>query len=303
MSSRAPRSRRTRALRAALTAAAVLLLAAALAGAVRAGVRTREAPEVRNLTTTGPVPPQSVEPATGARRAVAAPGETVLTVPVYLWRDGCAPTSTGMVVGYWDGHGFPDLVPGDASTDTPAAYQMVASHGTAGAPGHYEDYSLPKDDAGADCPGRQERGAGRRRARRRFGRRLHAHIVERLTVSGTAGAGPTWSGRRSSTTRSSDSAASPPRTPTSTTASPARGRSPSPGCGRRSTPAGRWCCASTATATAGPTTPSPASAIARPAATRSTPAGTPGPGPSAGSASAASPAATSGASAARRPSR
>jgi hypothetical protein len=137
-------------MRVALTTAAVLLLAAALAGAVRAGVRTPEAPEARNLTTTGPVPPRSVEPATGARRAVAAPGETILTVPVYLWRDGCAPTSAGMVLGYWDGHGFPDLVPGDASTDTPAAYQMVASHGTAGAPGHYEDYSLPKDDVGED---------------------------------------------------------------------------------------------------------------------------------------------------------
>ena len=72
MSSRAPRSRRTHAVRVALTAAGVLLLAAAMAGAVRAGVRTLGAPEARSLTTTGPVPPKSVEPATGARRAVAA---------------------------------------------------------------------------------------------------------------------------------------------------------------------------------------------------------------------------------------
>ena len=119
-----------------------------------------------------------MEPAIGARRAVAAAGETVLPVPAYLWRDGCGPTATGMVLGYWDGHGFPDLVPGDASTDTPAAYQMIASHGTAGAPGHYEDYSLPEDDAGALAPDRSETPAGDEHARR-LRRRLHAHLAER----------------------------------------------------------------------------------------------------------------------------
>ena len=138
----------------------MLLTAVALAGAARAGVLTRQASAVRTLTTTGPLPPKSVEPAIGARRAVAAAGETILSVPVYLWRDGCAPTATGMVLGYWDGHGFPDLVPGDASTDTPAAYQMIATHGTAGAPGHYEDYSLPEDDAGALAADRSEKPAG-----------------------------------------------------------------------------------------------------------------------------------------------
>jgi hypothetical protein len=115
---------------------------------------------VRSLTTTGPVPPKSVEPATGARRAVAAAGETVLNVPAYLWRDGCAPTSTGMVLGYWDGHGFPDLVPGDAGTDTVAAYQMIASHGTPGAPGHYEDYAVPNDDGGAVLADKSEPPSG-----------------------------------------------------------------------------------------------------------------------------------------------
>jgi hypothetical protein len=160
VSPRAARSPGAHTRRAVLTAAAVLLLAAALAGAVRAGVQTRQAPGVRNLTTTGPVPPKSVEPATGARRAVAATGETVLSVPAYLWRDGCAPTSTGMVLGYWDGHGFPDLVPGDASTDTAAAYQLVASHGAAGAQGHYEDYSLPQDDGSAVLADKSEEPAG-----------------------------------------------------------------------------------------------------------------------------------------------
>ncbi|HEX5641855.1 MAG TPA: hypothetical protein VFZ86_05885 [Thermoleophilia bacterium] len=143
-----------------MTAAAVLLIAAALAGAARAGVPARQAGEARTLTTTGPLPPKSVEPAVGARRAVAAAGESVLPVPAYLWRDGCGPTATGMVLGYWDGRGFPDLVPGDASTDTPAAYQMIASHGTAGSPGHYDDYSLPEDDAGGLAPDRSEKPAG-----------------------------------------------------------------------------------------------------------------------------------------------
>jgi hypothetical protein len=64
------------------------------------------------------------------------------------------------VLGYWDGHGFPDLVPGDASTDTAAAYQMIASHGTPEAPGHYEDYALPRDDDGVIQPDKSQAPAG-----------------------------------------------------------------------------------------------------------------------------------------------
>ena len=154
------RARRALAGRAALLAAAILL-AAVLAGAVSAGAQAREAPKTQGLTTTGPIPPANVRPATGARRAVAAAGEVVVAgVPAYIWHDGCAPTSTGMVLGYWDGHGFPDLIPGDASTPTAAAYQAIASHGTPAAPGHYEDYALPTDSGGALKPDKSEPPAG-----------------------------------------------------------------------------------------------------------------------------------------------
>ncbi len=169
MSSRTALSPRDHLLRAsariaAVTAATLLLATAALAaappGVAGEGVLAGQAAAARSLTTTGPLPPRSVAPATGARRAVAAAGETVLSVPVYMWRDGCAPTATGMVLGYWDGHGFPDLVPGDASTDTPAAYQMIASHGAPAAPGHYEDYALPRDDDGVIQPDKSQAPAG-----------------------------------------------------------------------------------------------------------------------------------------------
>ena len=142
-------------------AAAILLAVTVLAGAASAGAYAREAPKTQGLTTTGPIPPANVKPATGARRAVAAAGEVVVAgVPAYLWHDGCAPTSTGMVLGYWDGHGFPDLIPGDARTATAAVYQAIASHGTAADPGHYEDYAYPEDSGGAIKPDKSEPPAG-----------------------------------------------------------------------------------------------------------------------------------------------
>ena len=141
--------------------AAILLAIAVLAGAVSAAAQAREALKTQGLTTTGPIPPANVRPATGARRAVAAAGEVVVAgVPAYIWHDGCAPTSTGMVLGYWDGHGFPDLIPGDASTPTAAVYQAIASHGSAAAPGNYEDYALPTDSGGAIKPDKSEPPAG-----------------------------------------------------------------------------------------------------------------------------------------------
>lgn len=74
-------------------------------------------------------------------------------VPSYLWRHGCGPTAVAMVLGYWDLNGFPDLFPGDASTQTAVIDQSIASGGdyppdTPWPPGsehHYEDYSRPVD--------------------------------------------------------------------------------------------------------------------------------------------------------------
>ncbi len=63
-----------------------------------------------------------------------------LNPPPYEWRHGCGPTSAGMVIAYWDAQGFVDLIPGDGSTQTASANNMMASVE------HYNDYALPLDD-------------------------------------------------------------------------------------------------------------------------------------------------------------
>jgi hypothetical protein len=149
----------------AIPAAVGILLAAT---ALLAGVHAAAAPAAdpvagHTLTTTGPTPPATVKPPTGARRATAGAGETLIVgVPAYLWRDGCAPTSVGMIVGYYDGHGFPDLVAGDASSQSAnaAVSQMIASHGSVSDPRHYEDYALPKDSGDAILADRSAAPAG-----------------------------------------------------------------------------------------------------------------------------------------------
>ena len=47
-------------------------------------------------------------------------------VPQYYWYYGCAPTSGGMLVGYWDANGY-DLVEGDISTYNATAKTAIAS--------------------------------------------------------------------------------------------------------------------------------------------------------------------------------
>jgi hypothetical protein len=116
-------------------------------------------------STTGPTPPANVRfdgpRVKGGVSGPGAPGEVVIPgVPAYRWRDGCGPTAMGMIVGYWDGQGYDDLVPGDATTQTTAASQMIASHGTADAPLHYEDYSLPEETSSTVLPDRSEAPAG-----------------------------------------------------------------------------------------------------------------------------------------------
>jgi uncharacterized protein YfiM (DUF2279 family) len=58
----------------------------------------------------------------------------------YIWHHGCGPTAAGMVIGYWDRNGFPNLIPGDSTTQTNEVNEAIASSG------HYNDYSLPRDD-------------------------------------------------------------------------------------------------------------------------------------------------------------
>jgi hypothetical protein len=65
-----------------------------------------------------------------------------------------------MVLGYWDEHGYPDLVPGSAGTETAETRQMIASRGTADDPGHYEDYALPKEGSSGILADRSELPVG-----------------------------------------------------------------------------------------------------------------------------------------------
>lgn len=60
-------------------------------------------------------------------------------VPAYYWRYGCGPTALGMIIGYYDEHGFSDLFTGPSMTQTPVVQQSIASDE------HYSDYSLPLD--------------------------------------------------------------------------------------------------------------------------------------------------------------
>jgi hypothetical protein len=68
-------------------------------------------------------------------------------VPSYSWRHGCGPTSAGMVIGYYDLHGYPWLIPGDSSSQTEEVNEAIASQNTPTAiSNHYEDYSIPVDN-------------------------------------------------------------------------------------------------------------------------------------------------------------
>lgn len=62
-------------------------------------------------------------------------------VPSYKWYQGCGPTVAGMIIGYWDAHGFDDLIDGsnDWSDNNTAVKAMIASEG------HIRDYAPDVD--------------------------------------------------------------------------------------------------------------------------------------------------------------
>jgi hypothetical protein len=91
-------------------------------------------------STTGPAPPPGVE--VGGGQAASSATVVIPGVPVYMWHQGCGPTAAGMVLGYWDGNGFGNLVPGSAATQTAAVNDMI---GTQGPSSNYTDYCLPLD--------------------------------------------------------------------------------------------------------------------------------------------------------------
>jgi hypothetical protein len=52
---------------------------------------------------------------------------TVSGVPLYFWRDGCSPTAAGMVLGYWQSHGYPNLPTGNTLIDNLATAMGTGS--------------------------------------------------------------------------------------------------------------------------------------------------------------------------------
>ncbi|OGF66573.1 MAG: hypothetical protein A2Y62_01015 [Candidatus Fischerbacteria bacterium RBG_13_37_8] len=75
-------------------------------------------------STTGPIPPAGLYQG----KAYSSLAQVVISgIPIYLWHRGCGPTAVGMVIGYWDGKGFDQLVPGDATTQTSAVNAMIAT--------------------------------------------------------------------------------------------------------------------------------------------------------------------------------
>jgi hypothetical protein len=90
-----------------------------------------------------PVPPPNINRGLTPKPPLTGQGGdnivVISGVPSYLWKDGCGPTSLGMVIGYYDGIGFSDLVPGDASLQTTDVQNMISTND------HYIDYSKPID--------------------------------------------------------------------------------------------------------------------------------------------------------------
>ena len=112
-------------------------------------------------STTGPYPPPGIAPKIAETNNAYLASTTTIAVPGYLWRHGCGPTALGMVLGYYDMQGLDNLYPGDASTQTEAVNQGIASQRSAANPGHYEDYSLPDDSGHSNpLPDRSEPPAG-----------------------------------------------------------------------------------------------------------------------------------------------
>jgi hypothetical protein len=85
--------------------------------------------------------------------ALAGVQKTIPDVPSYYWYRGCGPTAGGMIIGYWDAHGFDNLIVGsnDWNTNQQAIKTMIAS------PGHDADYwptpdrKPPPDYHADDC--------------------------------------------------------------------------------------------------------------------------------------------------------
>ena len=103
-------------------------------------------------STTGPTPPEDCP--MGSRSSPIGDSTIISDVPSYTWYNGCGPTAAGMVIGYWDGQGFDELVPGDASSQTAAVNSMISSSG------NYDDYCVPIDSPPNLLPDKSELPVG-----------------------------------------------------------------------------------------------------------------------------------------------
>jgi len=92
---------------------------------------------IAQQSTLGPIPPEGTY--RGKVDKISDVQVLISGVPSYIWHRGCGPTALGMVIGYYDGQGYPDLIDGDASTQTTSVNNAIANDQ------HYNDYSLPED--------------------------------------------------------------------------------------------------------------------------------------------------------------
>jgi hypothetical protein len=104
-------------------------------------------PAYAQQSTSGPNPPPGMDP---GRQNITKSQVVLSDFPVYLWHHGCGPTTVGMVIGYWDGHGCDNMVPGDAVTQTDAVNDMIADDDqnpscSGSASNHFQDYCCPID--------------------------------------------------------------------------------------------------------------------------------------------------------------
>ena len=112
-------------------------------------------------STSGPFSPAGIDrglrPPDKSRKVIGG-------VPSYIWHHGCGPTAAGMVLGFWDGFAFPNLISGSANTQTIEVSEMMATDGGnegcgISASDHFRDYSCPIDASpGALQPDRSETG-------------------------------------------------------------------------------------------------------------------------------------------------
>jgi len=106
-------------------------------------------------STTGPVPPAGIDLIGHVFSGFRIQAATVISgVPPYLWRHGCGPTAVGMVTGYYDSHGYPNLISGSAFPQGNAVNAAIASDE------NYNDYCLPLDSYPNLLPDKSELPVG-----------------------------------------------------------------------------------------------------------------------------------------------